>query len=235
MGEGPPGLRRGARSRRAGGRTPRSCSTRRGRPAMPKGVVLSYDNLVHTSRAYARARGAARRRGGPRLPADGLDRPEPLLLRAVAGDRASASTARSPRKRSSPTCARSGPPTTSRRRGCWRRCSRRSRSAWRTPAASSAGSTATSWRVARQRGRAHPRRAGGLRPRPAALRARRALHLRAAAQFARHVADPRGLHRGRGHRPRPLRLLPVARHQPEADLRPDRDLRDRSACSPTGR
>ena len=50
-----------------------------------------------------------------------------------------------------------------------------------------------------------------------------------------HDAHPRGLHRGRGDRPRPLRLLPLARHQPEAALRPDRDLRRWSACSPTGR
>ena len=39
-----------------------------------------------------------------------------------------------------------------------------------------------------------------------------------------HVARARGLHRGRGHRPRPLRLLPLARHQPEAALRLDGDL-----------
>ena len=61
--------------------------------------------------------------------------------------------------------------------------------------------------------------------RPAALRARQPARLRAAAQRARHEPHPRRLHGGRGDRPRPVPLLPLDRHQPEAALRLDRDLR----------
>ena len=57
------------------------------------------------------------------------------------------------------------------------------------------------------------------------LRARQPARLRAAAQRARHEPHPRRLHRGRGDRPRPVPLLPLDRHQPEAALRLDRDLR----------
>ena len=49
----------------------------------------------------------------------------------------------------------------------------------------------------------------------------------AAAQRARHEPHPRRLHRGRRDRPRPVPLLPLDRHQPEAALRLDRDLRVR--------
>ena len=47
----------------------------------------------------------------------------------------------------------------------------------------------------------------------------------AAAQRARHEPHPRRLHGGRRDRPRPVPLLPLDRHQPEAALRLDRDLR----------
>ena len=63
--------------------------------------------------------------------------------------------------------------------------------------------------------------------RPAALRPRQALRLRAAAQHPRLLASARRLHRRRGDRPGPLHLLPLARHQPEAALRLDRDGRVR--------
>ena len=49
----------------------------------------------------------------------------------------------------------------------------------------------------------------------------------AAAQRARHEPRPRRLHGGRRDRPRSLPLLPLDRHQPEAALRLDRDLRVR--------
>ena len=49
----------------------------------------------------------------------------------------------------------------------------------------------------------------------------------AAAQRARHEPRARRLHRGRGDRPGPVPLLPLDRHQPEAALRLDRDLRVR--------
>ena len=77
--------------------------------------------------------------------------------------------------------------------------------------------------------------AAGRRRRPPAVRARRPAGLRAAAQRAGHDARARGLHRGRGDRAGPVRLLPLDRHQPEAALRLDRDLRLSSACSPTAR
>ena len=61
------------------------------------------------------------------------------------------------------------------------------------------------------------------------------LHLRAAAQYAGLFARARGLHRGRGHRPGPVQLLPLHRHQPQAALRQHRDGRLRvPAARPRG-
>ena len=45
-----------------------------------------------------------------------------------------------------------------------------------------------------------------------------------AQERPRFLAHPRRLHRGRGYRRRPLRLLPLDRAQPEAALRTDRSL-----------
>ena len=70
-------------------------------------------------------------------------------------------------------------------------------------------------------------RQAGRRLRPPRLRARQPADLRAAAQHARLLPGPRGLHRRRGHRPRPVHVLPLDRHQPEAALRLDRDRRVR--------
>ena len=61
------------------------------------------------------------------------------------------------------------------------------------------------------------------RARPLALRPRQPADLRAAAQHPRLFPGARRLHRRRGDRPGPLHLLPLARHQPEAALRLDRD------------
>ncbi len=58
-----------------------------------------------------------------------------------------------------------------------------------------------------------------------AICARQPARLRAAAQRARHEPHPRRVHRGRGDRSRPVPLLSLDRHQPEAALRLDRDLR----------
>ncbi len=69
--------------------------------------------------------------------------------------------------------------------------------------------------------------------RPAALPARLAARLRAAARQPGHGPDPRGLHRGRGDRPRALRVLPLARRQREAALRHDRI--ERADLHPAGR
>ena len=81
--------------------------------------------------------------------------------------------------------------------------------------------------------RRDPRRQAGRRGRPSAVRARQHPRLRTAAQRAGDEQDPRRLHRRRGDRSRPVPLLPLDRHQPEAALR----LRPRpaptSACSPT--
>ncbi len=73
-------------------------------------------------------------------------------------------------------------------------------------------------RGARPHGRQAPRRRGC-----AALRPGQPLHLRPAAQHARHVPRARGLHGRRGDRAGPLHLLPLHRHQPQAALRLDRD------------
>ena len=58
----------------------------------------------------------------------------------------------------------------------------------------------------------------------AALRARRAAGLRPAQERARPLAHARRLHGGRGDRARPVLVLPLARAQPEAALRPDRSV-----------
>jgi hypothetical protein len=70
--------------------------------------------------------------------------------------------------------------------------------------------------------------------RPSPLRARQGPHLCAAAQHARLFPGPRRLHRGRGDRPRPLHLLPLARHQPEAAYG-STETACSSASSPTTR
>ncbi len=70
----------------------------------------------------------------------------------------------------------------------------------------------------------HGRQAGGA-DRPSALRTRRSADLRAAAQRAGHEPHPRGLHRWRCNRPRPVPLLPLHRHQSKTALRPDRNQR----------
>ena len=57
-----------------------------------------------------------------------------------------------------------------------------------------------------------------------ALLARRCAGLRAAQEYPGLQPHPRRLHRGRGDRTRPLHLLPLARDQPEAALRHDREL-----------
>jgi long-chain acyl-CoA synthetase len=51
----------------------------------PKGVVHTHNTLLDRARAGADVRQADRRRGSAGLPAAGLDRPEHLQLRAVAG------------------------------------------------------------------------------------------------------------------------------------------------------
>ena len=51
----------------------------------PKGVVHTHETLIDRAAAGAALRQAHRRRRSARLPAAGLDRPEHLLLRAVAG------------------------------------------------------------------------------------------------------------------------------------------------------
>ncbi|MCK7500167.1 MAG: AMP-binding protein [Comamonadaceae bacterium] len=61
------------------------------------------------------------------------------------------------------------------------------------------------------------------------------LRLRPAAQHAGHEPRARGLHRRRGDRPRPVHLLPLDRHQPQAALRLAPRPRCSSACSPTTR
>ena len=63
----------------------------------PKGVVHTHFTLLDRAQAGARFDKLTRRRGGAGLPAAGLDRPEHLQLRAVAGRAATSSTAPSRR------------------------------------------------------------------------------------------------------------------------------------------
>ena len=76
-------------------------------------------------------------------------------------------------------------------------------------------------------------RQGGVLRRQAGLRHRQPGGLRPAAQFAGAVARAGGLHGRRGHRARPVHLLPLDRHQPQAAVRQHRDRRVRVPASPT--
>ncbi len=67
---------------------------------------------------------------------------------------------------------------------------------------------------------------------PPALRAWQPRHLRPVAQRARDEPDSRGVHRRGGDRAGSVPLLPVDRHQHEAALRRDRDVR---LCLPAAR
>ena len=71
----------------------------------------------------------------------------------------------------------------------------------------------------------HPRRPPGRGLRPRALQARRGAGLRAAEERAGAEPGAGRLHRRRGDRAGALRLLPGARDQPQAALRPDRGER----------
>ena len=61
------------------------------------------------------------------------------------------------------------------------------------------------------------------------------LRLRAAEERARLLAHPRRLHGGRGDRAGDVPLLSLARHEPEAALRPDRSVPSTSPRSRTAR
>ena len=73
--------------------------------------------------------------------------------------------------------------------------------------------------------RGHPQRQAGRRQGPAALSAGQPARLCAAQQPHGLLAHARRLYRRRGHRARAVPVLPLARHQPEAALRPDRGQR----------
>jgi long-subunit acyl-CoA synthetase (AMP-forming) len=57
------------------------------------------------------------------------------------------------------------------------------------------------------------------------------LRLRSAEERSRHEPHPRRLYRRRGDRSGPVPLLSLDRHQPEAALRPDRNLRLRLSAA----
>ena len=78
--------------------------------------------------------------------------------------------------------------------------------------------------VARRYGEAILNQPAGAAARPAALCARQCAGLWAAEERARPVARARRLYRGRGDRARSVLVLPLARHEPEAALRPDRGV-----------
>jgi long-chain acyl-CoA synthetase len=76
-----------------------------------------------------------------------------------------------------------------------------------------------------KRGLMTGRAQAGLGGRPLQVLAREPAGLRPAEEHAGHEPRARRLHRGRGDRAGDLPVLPGARHQPEAALRPDRGLR----------
>ena len=113
-----PGAHRAGRART----TPASCSTPPAPPGRPKGVVLSNRNIIETAQASAAFDRLSARGQRARLPADGLGRRLHLLDGPGLVRAASASPARRAPRRCSTTCARSGRPTSSRRRGSSRGC-----------------------------------------------------------------------------------------------------------------
>ncbi len=188
----------------------------------PKGVVHTHATLIDRAARRRPLRQAHRRRRGARLPAAGLGRPEHLLLRAVAGLRL---------RRQLPGVGEHGD---DRPEGDRPDLLLRAAAGLRGPAHQrhdphGRRRPAQALAVRPGDGAGPPGRPGAdgrqacRRARPAALRARQALHLRAAAQHPRLLAGARRLHRRRSDRPRPLHLLPLARHQPKAALRLDRD------------
>ncbi len=72
--------------------------------------------------------------------------------------------------------------------------------------------------------RENPEQAAGRPARPARVLARQHSGLCAAEERARAIERARRLHRGRGDRAGPVLVLPLARPEPEAALRPDRGL-----------
>ena len=114
-----------ARSAQGARTTPRRCSTPPAPPAARRAWCHTHRNADHRGPRRRRDGGLDADGRGARLPADGLGRGEHLLVRAVATWPASASTAPSRPTTVPPTCARSGRPTTSRRRACSRACSPR--------------------------------------------------------------------------------------------------------------
>ncbi len=182
-------------------------------------------HALHAARPRRRRRPlrqARPHRGGAGLPAAGLDRPEHLQLCAVAGLRLC---------RQLPGVGRDGD---DRPQGDRPHLLLRAAAGLRGPADQRDdphGGRRQHQEVAvpHLHGRGAARRPGTdgrqarRRRRPPAVCAGRQAHLRPAAQYAGLQPRARGLHRGRGHRPRPLHLLPLDRHQPQAALRQHRD------------
>ncbi len=216
-------LRRGNRARRHPRRR-RSCSTRPARRASPKGVCQTHAAFIAAARGGIAVRQADGRREHPVVPADGVGRRQPLLLRAGDGRRLHDQL---------PGIGRYGDDRHARDRP-----DVLLRAAARVREPVDAGDDPHGGRKPRQaravpplhrRGaplrRDDPRRQAGSCRRPPAVCARQSAGLRTAAQRARHEPHSRRVHGRRGHRPRPLPLLPLDRHQPEAALRLDRNLR----------
>ena len=188
--------------------------------------MLSNRNIIATAKASAGVRPADAGGQRARLPADGLGRRLHLLDGPGLRGPASASPARRapatmqhdlreigptyffapPRFFEAPADQRDDP-----------HGGRRARSSGRC--------SATSWSWRAGSGRRSSTAGRSARLRPGALRARRAAGLRAAQERARAEPDPGRLHRRRGDRAGDLRVLPGARDQPQAALRPDRGQR----------
>ena len=163
---------------------------------------------------------ASRRSAG--LPAAGLDRPEHLQLRAVAGLRLCGQLPRVGRHRDD------------RPQGDRADLLLRAAAGVRSPADHRddphggrrlAQAQDVQWLHGRGQARG-PRadgRQAGRRRRPPDLCPGQCVRVWAVAQQPGLFAGARGLHRGRGDRPGPVHLLPVHRHQPQAALRLDRD------------
>ena len=187
--------------------------------------MLTYDNVHHRGARSAALRQARRERRDHRLSAARLGRRPHLLLRAgLSSAGFCVNCPESPRDRG-------GGPARDRHDLRLRAAAR-----LREPADPHHGAHGGCRRAQAQdvplTSSAHARKCGEKilngEPVPlsgaAALAARRRPGLRAAEEPLRPDAHPRRLHGGRGDRAGDLPLLSLARHQPEAALRPDRSL-----------
>ena len=206
-----------------------------GTTGRPKGAVLSYDNLVWAAARRRRIRRAQGRRRAALLPADGLGRRPHLLLRPGLRRRPGGEL---------PRIGGHGDDRPARDRAdLLLRAAAGAREPDHPGHHPHGGRGLPEARALPLFHGARPQGRPGAARRPAGrppidrllYRAGQPAGLRPAQEHAGHEPRARRLHRGRGGRAGDLQLLPRARRQHEAALRPDRSLRCSSPSIPTAK